>query len=84
MPIVWIVVGILLAACVVLLLHHRYHHRTGGPQPLPEGMDQWFQESDVCNFHSCSHEMWILGLMSVAGILIVYTWVNDHNGLASS
>lgn len=63
-----IVLGILLAACIVLLLHHAYSHRPGGPHPL-EGWDQFFQRSDVCNFHSCSHEMWILGIF---GAVLVF------------
>lgn len=62
-----IVLSTLFVGCIVLLLHHAYSHRPGGPHPL-EGCDQFFQESDVCNFHSCSHEMWILG---VAGVVLV-------------
>ena len=65
--------GLLVTASLLLLLHHRYHHRTGGPAPLPAiGFNQWFQLSDVCNFHSCSHEMWIICMVSVAGILFIY------------
>ena len=63
-----IVLGILFVGGIILLLHHAYSHRAGGPHPL-EGCDQFFQESDVCNFHSCSHEMWILGIV---GIVIIF------------
>lgn len=60
----------LIAASVALLVHHRYKHRSGGPDPL-EGMNQWFQTSDVGNFRRCNHEMWILCLMAVAVTFIL-------------
>jgi hypothetical protein len=66
-----IIITALIVASLLLLVHHRYHHRRGGPEPL-EGWDQWFQASDVGNLHSCSHEMWIMGMLSCAGILILY------------
>ena len=59
-----IVSSILFVFCGILLLHHAYSHRAGGPHPLA-GCDQFFQTSDICNFHSCSHEMWILGIALV-------------------
>ena len=71
------IVLLLLAAALVLLLHHRYHHRKGGPDEL-EGMDAWFQVSDVCNFHSCSHEMWIIGLVFTAGIVSACALATGH------
>lgn len=61
----------LVVACVCLLLHHRYKHRHGGQHPL-NGADQWFQLSDVGNFHSCSHEMWIVFMSATAFILSLY------------
>lgn len=65
-----IVLSLLFFGCVILLLHHAYSHRPGGPHPL-QGCDQFFQESDVCNFHSCSHEMWILGIGCIVVALAV-------------
>jgi hypothetical protein len=54
---------------VALVLHHWYKHRPGGSDPL-EYPDRCFQESDVCNFHSCNHEMFVLAFTSV-GILLI-------------
>jgi hypothetical protein len=68
--IIAIVIIILACACILLLFHHAYVHRRGSAQPL-EGCDQWFQQSDVCNCHSCNHEMWILGIELLAVILAV-------------
>lgn len=57
-----------IAAAIVLLAHHWYKHGPDGDNPL-EYPDRLFQESDVCNFHSCSHEMWIMGFILVAAVL---------------
>ena len=64
----------LVAVCVALLAHHRYKHRTGGPHEL-HGTDRWFQKSDICNFHSCSHEMWIILLFGLAVVLFTASFV---------
>jgi hypothetical protein len=62
----------LIAASALMLLHHAYHHRPDGPHPL-HGTDQCFQLSDVGNFHSCSHEMWIIAMLLSAFIIaLVY------------
>ena len=53
----------LLGVAVILILHHWYKHRPGTPEQL-DYPDRCFQDSDVMNFHSCSHEMWILGLLA--------------------
>lgn len=58
----------LFGVCILLVMHHGYSHRWDGPHPLG-GMDQYFQLSDVGNCRSCNHEMWILGLALVAGVL---------------
>jgi hypothetical protein len=63
-----LIILLLLAASLILLFHHRYHHRKGGPDEL-EGWSEWFQISDVCNTESCSHEMWILGMLFTALLL---------------
>jgi hypothetical protein len=67
-----IVMIVLLVGCCILLCHHHYHHRLGGPEPLKEPMDRWFQLSDVGNFHSCSHEMWCMGLEFAAACIAIY------------
>jgi hypothetical protein len=56
---------VLFIVAILLLLHHAHIHA----EDLT-GTDQYFQLSDVCNFHSCSHEMWILLLVTAAMILI--------------
>jgi hypothetical protein len=63
--IIAIVIIILACTCILLLFHHAYVHRS------LEGCDQWFQQSDACNFRSCNHEMWILGIELLAVILAV-------------
>jgi hypothetical protein len=61
---------LLFVSAILLLLHHGYIHGSGTDHELA-GMDQYFQLSDVCNFHSCSHEMWIIAMMAVAIILVI-------------
>ena len=34
----------------------------------------YFQPSDVGNFRTCSHEMWIILLFSLALIFVVYSY----------
>ena len=62
-------------AVFLLLLHHKAKH--SDPEDpvnfLQDPYDQWFQMSDVCNVHSCSHEMWILFLMIVVVICVVWS-----------
>lgn len=59
-----IVISILFVGCIILLLHHGYSHRYN-----LHGCEQYFQLSDVGNFHSCSHEMWIIALGCILSIL---------------
>jgi hypothetical protein len=60
----------LFVLAILLLLHHGCIHGPGTEQELG-GVDQYFQWSDVCNFHSCSHEMWIIAMVTVAIILVI-------------
>jgi hypothetical protein len=53
----WVVV-------VMLILHHAYTH---SDLPYP---DRCFQMSDICNFHSCSHEMWVI-LIFFGGVVCI-------------
>jgi|OM-RGC.v1.029590896 hypothetical protein len=62
-------------ACVMLatllLIHH--HHDHGQPQTpnfIQDEDERCFQMSDVGNFRTCNHEMWILGFMLVAFICL--------------
>jgi hypothetical protein len=51
---------------VILLLHHIYKH----PElPYP---DRIFQMSDVCNFDSWNHEMWVIFIF-FGGLAFVIT-----------
>lgn len=71
-----ITVGIVSAAVTLLVLgfilviHHYYKHRPNGHEPL-HGYDRAFQMSDVCNFHSCSHEMWVIAFWTTSMILFL-------------
>ena len=60
----------LLSICISLglLLHHKIKHSQPGAHYIPDSCEQWFQykiypDGDVCNFTTCSHEMWILFLV---------------------
>ena len=61
---------LLFLVALLLLFHHAYIH---GPHTEHEltGMDQYFQLSDVGNFHLCSHEMWIMLIATVVILLVV-------------
>jgi len=54
---------------IILILHHGYKHRPGGEDPL-YGLDQYFQLSDVGNFRTFNHEMFVI-LFTVFGIGIL-------------
>ena len=58
-------------AAVLLLLHHGYKHAREDPatslaqqESCPEVC--YFQMSDVGNFKTCNHEMWIILLLFLA------------------
>ena len=58
-----------LLVAVVLILHHGYKHRPGGEDPL-YGLDQYFQLSDVGNFRTFNHEMFVI-LLTIVGLSIL-------------
>jgi hypothetical protein len=69
MPLV-VAATIFFLVAVLLLLHHGWKHAHEDPatsaarrESCPEVC--YFQPSDVCNFRSCSHEMWILLFFSL-------------------
>jgi hypothetical protein len=66
-----VIICALVGLSVILLFHHRYSHREGSAHEL-HGCNAWFQKSDVGNCHSCSHEMWIIGIMCLALVLSSY------------
>lgn len=68
--------------CAILLVHHKCKHSRRGPAFIENECEQWFQwrlypEGDVCNFTTCSHEMWCI-LFALVGVvaLIVATTAN--------
>ena len=63
----WLLVSLFFVLIIALLLHHKIKHGNKNDQQnyLPDIYDQWFQCSDVGNFRSCSHEMWIVFLVVV-------------------
>jgi len=48
-----------------LIIHHAYKHRPGGEDPL-YGLDQYFQLSDVGNFRTFNHEMFVILFIFIA------------------
>lgn len=62
-------------AILLLLLHHKAAHAAPGEGHIADPCEQWFQwrvypAGDVCNWTTCSHEMWVIGLF-VLGVLAV-------------
>ena len=64
--------------CGLLLVHHKVHHsdKRNPEAYIDDECEQWFQwrlhpEGDVCNFQSCSHEMWCLFLALLGGVMLV-------------
>ena len=67
-------VGAIACVCVAiaLLFHHNWDH--GHPDRanyIEDPNERWFQRSDVCNWKTCNHEMWILLFMTIAGACLV-------------
>jgi hypothetical protein len=68
---------------VLLLLHHGWKHAREDPstsvaqrESCPEVC--YFQPSDVGNFRTCNHEMWILLFFALAVICMVANmWSRD-------
>ena len=76
--------AVVIAGCLglslLLLLHHKWKHSRHGPHYLHDSCEQWFQwrlypEGDVCNFRTCSHEMWILFFVALGlGASVFVGW----------
>ena len=59
------------AAAVLLLLHHGWKHALEDPSTSVAQQEScpevcYFQRSDVGNFRTCNHEMWIILFVSLA------------------
>lgn len=59
------IVFISLFIAVILIIHHAYKHRPSGEDPL-YGLDQYFQLSDVGNFKTFNHEMFVILFVLIA------------------
>jgi hypothetical protein len=72
--------GVLLfAAGVLLLLHHCWKHARENPETSHAQQEScpavcYFQLSDVGNFRTCNHEMWVLVFFFLAGCSWVWEW----------
>jgi hypothetical protein len=56
---------VLFVIAILLLLHHGWHHLHDDPRTSRAQQEScpqvcYFQLSDVGNFRTCNHEMWIL------------------------
>jgi hypothetical protein len=65
---------------LLLLLHHGWKHAHEDPatslaqrESCPEVC--YFQPSDVCNFKTCNHEMWII-LFFLLGLALLFSSLN--------
>lgn len=60
---------VLSSAAMALMLHHNWDHgHADRPGYIEDPDERCFQRSDVCNFKTCNHEMWILFFMAIAGV----------------
>ena len=73
-----IAAGVLFTVAVLLLLHHGWEHAHDDPatslakqESCPEVC--YFQPSDVGNFRTCNHEMWILLFLA---LLLLCFWLS--------
>jgi hypothetical protein len=78
MPLV-VAAGILFGLGIVLLLHHGWKHSREDPATSLAQRESclavcYFQPSDVGNFRTCSHEMWIILFFSLALACVVYSY----------
>ena len=66
--------AVFLAAGVALLLHHGWKHWHDDPATSVAQREScaavcYFQPSDVGNFKTCNHEMWILLFFWLAAVM---------------
>jgi hypothetical protein len=64
---------------MLLLLHHCWKHAQENPETSHAQQEScpevcYFQLSDVGNFRTCNHEMWVLGFFFLAGCSWVLKW----------
>ena len=72
---------IITLAVLLLLIHHKLKHSDQhNLDYIRDPCRQWFQPEDICNFNTCSHEMWIIGLLLVGVIAIFIITMEDCGG----
>jgi len=59
-----------LLTAFLLVIHHAYKHRPCGEYPL-YGLDRYFQLSDVGNFRTFNHEMFVI-LFIIIGCIALF------------
>ena len=71
-----IMLGIL--TILFLFIHHKYKHSDPDDEAnfIQDPCEQWFQyklypHGDVCNFKTCSHEMWIIAIAIATSIVSI-------------
>jgi hypothetical protein len=69
----FLVVLICISGIAVLLLHHRAKHgnKDDIENYLQDSCNQWFRVSDIFNFKTCSHEMWIILLLLILIVCVI-------------
>lgn len=71
--------GVCFVFVIILLAHHIYEHGPYGHGQTLSFPDRMFQMSDVCNFRTWNHEMWILFLLFVGTCFFGYWVYNDSS-----
>ena len=80
MPLV-VAAAVFFASAVLLLLHHGWKHAQEDPatsvaqrESCPEVC--YFQLSDVGNFRTCNHEMWIILFFGLGVVCVWWAYVS--------
>lgn len=71
-----ILAGVFVATGVLLCLHHGWEHDDDDPETSLAKQEScrvccYFQLSDVGNFRTCNHEMWILLFYALAFVCLL-------------
>jgi hypothetical protein len=77
-----IVLGVFVV--MLLLIHHKLHHSDPKNTTtfIQDPCEQWFQykcypDGDVCNFTTCSHEMWIIAFIVIIIVCVLLVILLD-------
>jgi hypothetical protein len=73
-----IAAAVFAALGLLLLLHHGWKHAHDDPATSHAQRDScpevcYFQVSDVGNFRTCNHEMWILFFFTLAMVCLLFS-----------